>query len=59
MTMSNRAKANIERQTRKLIGGAGQAELNQPKSENVSQTKPKSRAELNIERQTALLNGKR
>lgn len=56
MALSKRAQANVERQTRRLCGGAG---LDQPKSENVSQKKPKSRAELNIERQTALLNGKR
>jgi hypothetical protein len=56
MALSKRAQANIERQTRRLCGGAGR---DQSEEEKIPPKKAKSRAEANIERQTALMNGKR
>jgi len=56
LNLSERARANIERQTRRLCVSDG-SELNQPAGENVRTKTTKSRAELNIERQTARLKG--
>lgn len=59
MALSERAKRNIERQTQRLCGSAGQSELGLSEAEKIPSQKTKSRAELNIERQTARLKGGR
>lgn len=56
MALSKRSQANIERQSRRLCGSAGQSEFDQP--EGRTPMKPKSRAEANIERQTAKFRGR-
>jgi hypothetical protein len=55
MALSERAKANIERQTRILNSEADAAKESQAELSKKASLKSKSRADLNIERQTAII----